>query len=304
MLLIRALATLVATAVSVGGGCNDVGGSYNHIVSIEKIPICAVDSSFNNGDAGGGSNAVFVAMSPSFHEEDGGGVDNSTSTSFDVADISFNDDTSGLTGRGDVVVDLDVTSRGVSSDVTSLGDVNLNVTPLSDVKLDMTSFKEEFPYNTISLSSSDNAVGSSISDPLSSSINSTSSYTHDSLGIIITYGFHREHMEWKYDRVLNNDYCRRMYFGYYRWWKPFCKQRCKDQCDRKKAKDAIAWYIPICIVWSYYAAVTLIHRFLDLPLSSGNLDMTSFAQVSLVSIYLLLILITWLLIPGKFKLFL
>lgn len=291
MLLIGAVATIITAALSVGGGCNDTVGSYNGNVSIDKFPICAVDSSFNNGDAGGGSNAVFVAMSPSFHEEDGGGVDNSTSTSFDVADISFNDDTSGLTGRGDVVVDLDVTSRGVSSDVTSLGDVNLNVTPLSDVKLDMTS--------------SDNAVGSSISDPLSSSINSTSSYTHDSLGIIITYGFHREHMEWKYDRVFNNnDYCRRMYFGYYRWWKPFCKQRCKDQCDRKKAKDAIAWYIPICIVWSYYAAVTLIHRFLDLPLSSGNLDMTSFAQVSLVSIYLLLILITWLLIPGKFKLFL
>jgi hypothetical protein len=111
MLITRVVATLAA-AVSVGGGWNDVGGgSYNRIVSIDKFPICAIDSPFDNSDAGGGSNAVFVAMSPLFQQEDGGGVDNSTLTSFDVADISFNDDTT-------AIVDLD----GVSSDV------NLNVT--------------------------------------------------------------------------------------------------------------------------------------------------------------------------------
>ena len=68
---------------------------------------------------------------------------------------------------------------------------------------------------------------------------------HDSLGIYInTYRMHGVHMELK-DRVFNDyDYCCRMYFGQYRWWKPFHRQL--SLCN------VIFWHIPNFILWSYY----------------------------------------------------
>ena len=318
MLIRAALATLIAS-VSVGGGCNDVGGSYNGTVFIDKFPIgtaVASNSSFNNRP-----NAAFFATS-SFNKEDGGGGG--------VDSVDF------------------------SSDVTSGGVVNssLNVTSLCDVILDVTShLDEEFPSlvgtiesaidsnieSNIALPSSDSPV-SSISDLLSSSSNSTSSsvsesgvqsppsistqvnqlatvssssvsdgamdgirsnstsnnsgkqqtsllsspavtlidfLSHDSLGIQInTYRMHGVHME-LIDRVLNgSDYCRRMYFGQYPWWKPFRSLR--SVCN------VIFWYILRNIIFWYI--------------------LREYYIGSLVGIFLVLILISWPLTFGKFKL--
>ena len=68
---------------------------------------------------------------------------------------------------------------------------------------------------------------------------------HDSLGTYInTYRMHGVQMELK-DRVFNDsDYCCRMYFGQYRWWKPFHRQL--------RVYNVLFWHIPNYILWSYY----------------------------------------------------